>query len=105
MYAIVRTGGKQYQVEEGSVIVVDKVHGEPGDEIALKEVLLLNKDGETQVGKPFVHGVKVTAKILQQFKDEKIDGFTYKPKKNIARRYGHRQLMTELSVENIELEK
>ena len=105
MYAIVKSGGKQYRVEEDTNIVVDHIQAEVGDEIILKDVLLLNIDGDTKVGTPHVHGARVVTKVLRQFKDEKIDGFTYKPKKNVARRYGHRQMMTELSVEKIEIEQ
>ncbi|MDO8682238.1 MAG: 50S ribosomal protein L21 [Armatimonadota bacterium] len=105
MYAIVKTGGKQYRVEENSVILVDRLQAEAGDEVVLKEVLLVNSDGDTKVGTPFVHGAKVTAKVLRQVKDDKIEGLTYMPKKHSARRYGHRQLMTELSIEKIEVAK
>lgn len=105
MYAIVKAGGKQYRVEENSVIVVDKMQAEIGDEVVLKEVLMLNSDGDTKVGSPFVPGARVVVKVLRQVKDDKIEGFTYRPKKNIARRYGHRQQMTEISIEKIEVEK
>lgn len=102
MYAIVKTGGKQYRVEEKSVVVVDKIDAEVGEEITLKDVLMINTDGETKVGTPHVTGASVTAKVVRQFKDDKIDGFTYKPKKGVSRRYGHRQQMTELSIEKIQ---
>jgi len=105
VYAIVKAGGKQYRVEENSVIVVDKMQAEIGDEVVLKEVLMLNSDGDTKVGSPFVPGARVVVKVLRQVKDDKIEGFTYRPKKNIARRYGHRQQMTEISIEKIEVEK
>jgi large subunit ribosomal protein L21 len=105
VYAIVKSGGKQYRVEEKALLVVDKVDAEVGDEVVIKDVLLLNTDTDTLVGSPHVHGARVVAKVVRQFKDEKIDGFTFKPKKNVARRYGHRQQMTELSIEKIELEK
>ncbi|MDO8586597.1 MAG: 50S ribosomal protein L21 [Armatimonadota bacterium] len=105
MYAIVKSGGKQYRVEEDSTIVVDHIQAEVGDEVVIKDVLLINRDGETIVGTPRVHGARVVAKVVRQFKDEKVEGFTYKPKKNVARRYGHRQMLTELSVEKIEIEK
>jgi large subunit ribosomal protein L21 len=103
VYAIVKAGGKQYKVEENSVIQVNKLQAEVGDEVVLKEVLMVNSDGDTKVGTPYVPGARVVAKVLRQFKDEKIDGFTFKPKKNVARRYGHRQMLTELSIEKIEL--
>lgn len=105
MYAIVKISGKQYRVEEKSLIVVDKLLAEVGDEVVIKEVLLINSDGDTKVGTPFVHGAHVVSKVARHFKDEKIEGLTYKPKKSSARRYGHRQQMTELSIEKIEIEK
>ena len=104
MYAIVKTGGKQYRVEPDSVILVDRLHAEVGEEVVLKDVLLINADGETRVGTPHVHGARVVAKITRHLKDDKIEGFTYKPKKNVARRYGHRQMLTELSIEKIEVQ-
>jgi large subunit ribosomal protein L21 len=105
VYAIVKTGGKQYRVEENSVIVVDKLLAEVGEEVVLKDVLLINKDGETTVGAPHVQGAQVVTKVARHFKDEKVEGFTFKAKKNYSRRYGHRQQMTELSVEKIEIGK
>ena len=103
MYAIVKTGGKQYRVEPESVILVDRIHAEVGDEVVLKDVLLVSSEGETKIGDPHVQGARVVAKVTRQVKDDKIDGFTYKPKKNVARRYGHRQMLTELSIEKIEV--
>ena len=105
MYAIIRVAGKQYRVDQGSTIAVDKLRAEVGEEVILKEALVLNMDGETKVGSPYVKGARIVGKVVRHFKDEKIDGFTYKAKKNVARRYGHRQQMTELSIEKIELEK
>ena len=105
MYAIIRVGGKQYRVEESSTIAVNKLHAEVGEEVILKEALVVNIDGETKIGSPYVKDARIVAKVVRHYKDEKIDGFTYKAKKNVARRYGHRQQMTELSIEKIELEK
>lgn len=105
MYAIVKTGGKQYRVEADSVIQVDRLQAEVGEEVILKEVLLVNADGETLVGTPHVRGARVVAKVVRQLKDDKIEGFTFKAKKNVSRRFGHRQLLTELAIEKIEIEK
>jgi large subunit ribosomal protein L21 len=105
VYAIVKTGGKQYRVEENTNIVVDRLQAEVGEEVVLKDVLMVNSDGETTVGTPHVHGAQVVTKVVQHLKDDKIEGFTYKPKKSVSRRYGHRQMMTELSIEKIEIAK
>jgi len=102
MYAIVKTGGKQYKVTAGSVIVVEKLEGEPDAQVELTEVLMVSGDDGLRVGAPTVEGAKVVAKIVEQGKGKKIRGFTYKPKKNIHRRYGHRQKQTRLHIESIE---
>lgn len=105
MYAIVQAGGKQYRVEENSVIEVNKINADEGDEVVLDNVLLLSTDEGVQVGTPHVTGAKVVGKVLRQFKGEKIDGFTYKPKKTVRRHYGHRQSLTEIKIEKIEVAK
>lgn len=102
MYAIVKTGGQQYRVEENSIIDVNKLASDQGEEIVLDEVLLVGGDGGVKVGTPHVAGAKVMAKVVKQFKGPKIDAFTYKPKKNIQRRWGHRQQMTKLKITKIE---
>ena len=102
MYAIVKTGGKQYKVAEGDTIVVEKLPGEAEDSVELTEVLMVGGDGDVRVGAPTLDGVKVFAKVVGQGRGKKINGFTYKPKKNIHRRYGHRQYETTLQIERIE---
>lgn len=102
MYAIVKTGGQQFRVEEKSIIEVNKLNVEEGTEIVLDEVLVLSSDSGVQIGTPRVTGAKVTAKVMKQFKGAKINGFTYKPKKHTQRHYGHRQLLTRLSIVKIE---
>jgi len=102
MYAIIRTGGRQYRVEANQRLQVEKIEAEPGATVDLSEVLALGGDGGLQLGTPLVSGAKVTARVVRQFKGPKIDGFTYKAKKHQSRRYGHRQQLTELLVENIQ---
>jgi large subunit ribosomal protein L21 len=102
MYAIVKTGGKQYKVAEGSTFVVEKLEGEPEATVELTEVLLVQSEGGIQVGAPTVAGARVVATIVKQGKGKKINGITFKPKKNQRRRYGHRQLQTTLRVQSIE---
>ncbi len=103
MYAIVRTGGKQYKVEEGQKIVVEKIEAEPGQEVVLEEVLMVSREGERIFGKPLVEGAKVIAKVVEQKKGEKIIVFKKKPKKGYKKKIGHRQLLTVLQIEKIEV--
>ena len=102
MYAIIETGGKQYRVSEGDVLRIEKLSADEGETIELDKVLALSNDSELQVGKPWLKEAKVTAKILQHGKADKIIVFKYKPKKNYRRKQGHRQPFTEIQIEKIE---
>ena len=102
MYAIIKTGGKQYRVAEGYVITVEKLAANEGDAVTFDEVLTVVKDDEVVVGKPVVEGAKVTAKVEAQGKDKKILVFKYKAKSNYRRRQGHRQPFTKVVIEKIE---
>jgi len=100
MYAVIKTGGKQYRVEEKAILRVEKLDVEVGASIPLGEVLMLG--GETvQIGRPVIAGATVTARVLRQGRGPKIHGFTYKAKKHQHRHYGHRQAFTEVVVESI----
>jgi large subunit ribosomal protein L21 len=101
MYAVIETGGKQYRAAEKDVLRVEKLEAEVGEEVKLDKVLLLSTDGGVQVGAPYVDGATVTAKVVRQGKGRKIEGFTFKAKKNERRRFGHRQYFTELRIESI----
>ncbi|MGB4503379.1 MAG: 50S ribosomal protein L21 [Syntrophaceticus sp.] len=103
MFAIVETGGKQYKVSKGTVLRVEKIDAAEGDQVVLDKVLAVNIDGELEVGTPYLPGAKVTAQVLKQGKAKKILVFKYKAKKNYRRRKGHRQLFTELMVQDISL--
>jgi large subunit ribosomal protein L21 len=100
MYAIVRSGGKQYRVEEKETVTVDRMDGEAGDSITLDEVLFLGGD-EPRWGAPTVQGASIAATIVEQAKGKKIDGFTYKAKKNVRHHWGHRQQLTRIKIESI----
>ena len=102
MYAVVVTGGKQYKVEEGNTIFVEKLEAEVGSTVELDKVLAVSKDGEIKVGKPVVEGAKVVAKVVTQDKAKKIIVFKYKPKKDYRKKQGHRQPYTKLVIEKIE---
>lgn len=102
MYAIIRTGGKQYKVFPGEVIKVEKICGEKGETVNFNEVLFVKKDDDTyEIGKPVVEGVVVTGKILNQGKSKKILVFKKKRRKNYSKLYGHRQPYTEVLIEEI----
>ena len=101
MYAVVLTGGKQYRVQEGDVIYVEKLNAEVESTVELTEVLAVG--GETlKVGTPVVEGAKVGAKVEAQGKAKKISVFKYKPNKDYRKNTGHRQPYTKLVIEKIE---
>lgn len=97
MYAIIQTGGKQYKAAVGDEILVEKLDAEPGAEVSM-DVLLVADGENVTVGKPFVEGVKATAKVLEQGKGKKVIVFKYKPKKNIRTKRGHRQPYTKVEI-------
>jgi large subunit ribosomal protein L21 len=101
MYAIVKTGGKQYRAEKGGTIIVEKLDGEVGDKVVLEEVLVVCEKDKVKAGSPFVKGAKVTAEIVRQGKGKKVNAFNYKAKKNERKRWGHRQPQTHLKVTEI----
>ena len=101
MYAIIKTGGKQYNVEEGKVITIEKLDVSEGDKVTFDEVLLLSGD-TVKIGQPIVEGAKVIAKVLAQGKEKKIRIFKYKAKSNYRRRQGNRQPFTKVQIEKIE---
>ena len=102
MYAIIKTGGKQYRVAEGDEIYVEKLAANEGDEVAFDQVLTIVNDDDVKVGKPFIEAAKVTAKVEAQGKAKKILVFKYKAKSNYRRRQGHLQPFTKVVIEKIE---
>ena len=101
MYAIVETGGKQFRVQEGDVVFVEKLNAEPETTVTLDKVLLVSNADTINVGAPYVEGATVSAKVLAQGKAKKIIVFKFKPKKGYKRKQGHRQLYTKLQIEKI----
>ncbi|KAB3535903.1 50S ribosomal protein L21 [Alkaliphilus pronyensis] len=101
MYAIVETGGKQYRVQEGDAIFVEKLNASEGDVVTLDTVLALSKEGKLTFGSPVVEGASVQAKVDTQGKAKKIIVFKYKRKKDYRRKQGHRQPFTKLIIEKI----
>ena len=102
MYAVVRTGGKQVRVAPGDAVRVEKLDGAIGDRIELEEVLLVGGEGEARIGTPLVEGAKVVGTITDQGRGEKITVFKMKRRKGYRRKTGHRQLYTEVRVDEIE---
>ena len=102
MYAIIKTGGKQYKVSEGDLVRVEKLPYEVGDTVEFDEVLLVAGD-EVKVGSPVIENAKVTATVEDQNKDKKIVVFKYKTKKQYRRKHGHRQPYTLVKIDSISL--
>jgi large subunit ribosomal protein L21 len=104
MYAVIRTGGKQYRVASGQVVKIERLAGEVGDTVAFDQVLMIGDegaDGEPTIGAPLVEGARVTAEVLEQGKGPKVIVFKKKRRKNYRRRRGHRQLQTVLRIRDI----
>ena len=101
MYAIVETGGKQYRVEAGTTVQVERLPGDVGAKIELSQVRLVHGDAGIQVGQPLINGAKVTAEIVRQGRTRSITVFKKKRRKNYRRTRGHRQGFTKLLITNI----
>jgi large subunit ribosomal protein L21 len=101
-YAIIETGGKQYRVQPGETIRIEKLAASEGDSIVLDKVLAVSKDGQLTVGAPYVAGAKVVATVKAQGKAPKIIVFKYHNKTNYRRKTGHRQPFTAVTIEKIE---
>jgi large subunit ribosomal protein L21 len=100
MYAIVRTGGKQYRVREGDEILVERIDAEDGSDIAL-DVLLLERDGDLSIGAPTVAGATVSARVVGAARARKVVSFKYKNKTRRRQTIGHRQEQTRIAITSI----
>ena len=100
-YAVIETGGKQYRVQEGDSITVEKLPGEEGESVDLDNVLLVSKDEKITVGQPKVDGAKVVAEVARHGKAKKIIVFKYKSKVRYHVKNGHRQQVTQLAIKQI----
>jgi large subunit ribosomal protein L21 len=103
VYAVVRTGGKQHKVAEGDIITVERLSGEVGSEVVLDQVLAVSDDGALNLDRKSLGEVVVKATIVEQFKGDKVLVFKYKKRKGYARTKGHRQALTKLEIEAIEI--
>ncbi len=102
MYAIVKTGGKQFKAAKGDVLIVEKLDGEPGSPIEFSDVLMVVDGDVSKIGSPLVKGARVRGEVVRQGKAKKIHGFNYKPKKNERKRWGHRQPETHVRITEVE---
>ncbi len=101
MYAIIASGGKQYRVEPGAIVLLEQIPGEVGTRVDLGQVLLIS-DGQTvKVGQPTVAGARVVSEIVAQTRGEKIDVFKFKKRKKVRRKTGHRQELTQVRIAEI----
>ena len=98
MYAVIKTGGKQYRVQQGDVIFVEKLNAQADEAVTFDEVLLVGDADQSKVGTPVVEGAKVQGKVLAQVKSKKIVVYKYKAKKNERKKQGHRQPYTKVEI-------
>ena len=100
MYAIIKTGGKQYKVEEGDIIKVEKLSAKEGEEIVLDQVLMIG-DKTVKIGDPTISGASVKATVMGEGKEKKVIVYRYKPKTGYHKKNGHRQPYTQLKIDQI----
>ena len=103
MYAVVKTGGKEYRVSKGDLIRVEKLEGKAGDQVELRDVLMVSTEGETKFGTPHLTNVVIKGEIVQEDKEIKVLTYKMKKRKNYRRFKGHRQTYTFLKVNDINL--
>jgi len=101
MFAVLKTGGKQYKVSQGDVIQVEKLEGNVGDKVTLDQILMIGEEDKVDVGSPILDGSQVTCEIMDQVKGPKILVFKKKRRKKYRRTNGHRQLITHLKITDI----
>jgi len=100
-YAIIKTGGKQYKVQQGDKIDVEKIDGDVGAEVSFGEVLMSGDGSATKIGDPIIEGASVTAQVLEQFRAKKVTAFKFKRRKGHHKTKGHRQPLTRLEITSI----
>jgi large subunit ribosomal protein L21 len=101
MYAVFKTGGKQYRASEGDRLKVERLDAEVGEEVEFDQILLVGSGSDIKVGAPLVEGGKVAAKVTAQGRGKKIDVVKFKRRKNYKRQHGHRQHFTEVEITSI----
>lgn len=101
MYAVIKTGGKQYRVAQDDVIAIEKLAGDSGSTIEFTDVMLVGEGGNAKVGTPFVSGAKVTAELVEQTRGPKVIAFKKRRRQNSKRKKGHRQHLTKVRITGI----
>ena len=102
MYAIIKTGGKQYKVKNDDIVDIEKLEGEAGSKLTFSEVLAVGEEGKSlKVGTPLLDGVKVEAEIVKQYRGPKLIAFKMKKRKGYRRKVGHRQSLTQIKISAI----
>ncbi len=101
MYAVIKTGGKQYRVSANDTLEIERIAGEAGSKIEFDKVLMIGGDGAAKVGKPFLAGAKVTAELVEQMRGPKVIAFKKRRRKNSRRKRGHRQELTTVKITGI----
>jgi len=103
MFAIIKSGGKQYTVKPGDTLKVDSIDAEEDSQIVINDVLAVSENGQLSVGAPFLAGAVVTAKVVSHFKGDKILVFKRNRRKDYKKRYGHRSQLTSIKIEDIKV--
>jgi large subunit ribosomal protein L21 len=103
MYAVVKTGGKEYRISKGDIIRLEKMEGKVGDQVTLKDILMVSQEGQAQFGTPYLTNAMITGEIVQEVKGKKVLTYKMKKRKNYRRFRGHRQTYTYLKVNDINL--
>ncbi len=101
MFAVIETGGKQYKVQEGDVLAVEKLNQDEGQKVTFDRVLLIDEEGKTLIGTPHIKNALVKAEIIENFKDKKVIVFKKKRRKQYKKKRGHRQELTRIKIEQI----
>jgi large subunit ribosomal protein L21 len=101
MYAVIQTGGKQYRVEPGDTVVVERLAGDTGDSVQFDEILLLADDDQVAVGRPLIEGAKVTGSIVEQGLHDKLIVYKFQRRKNMRKKSGHRQQYTAVKIADV----
>ena len=103
MYAVVKTGGKEYRISPGDLIRVEKVEGRVGDRVTMEDILMVSHEGQVRIGNPLLANAVITGEIVQQVKGKKVLTYKMKRRKNYRRTKGHRQTYTYIRVNDISL--
>ena len=101
MYAVIQTGGKQYRVEPGDTVVVERLAGDAGDSVQFDEILLLADEESVAVGRPLISGAKVTGQIVEQGLHDKLIVYKFQRRKNMRKKNGHRQQFTAVKIADV----